>query len=73
MEECAEDLTGLNLQPNMRVLQFFNWGAVEERSYRSEGHDVSWAGAVRSENVGLSNRKTGESPVRRKPKVSLAM
>ena len=30
-------------------------------------------GAHGSENVGTSNRKTGESPVRRKHKVSLAM
>ena len=30
-------------------------------------------GAMGSENVGLSNRKSGEIPGRRKPKVSLAM
>ena len=30
-------------------------------------------GALRSENVGTSNRKSGEIPGRRKPKVSLAM
>jgi len=34
---------------------------------------VSLAGALGSENVGISNRNTGESPVHRKPKVSLAM
>ena len=34
---------------------------------------MSYAGAYGSENVGTSNRNTGESPVRRKPKVSLAM
>ena len=46
---------------------------VGERSYRSEGVPVRDAGALRSENVGLSNRKSGEMPDRRKPKVSLAM
>ena len=38
-----------------------------------EGHGVSRAGRQRSENVGTSNHNTGERPVRRKPKVSLAM
>jgi hypothetical protein len=46
---------------------------VGERSNRSEVHGVSRDGAFRSENVGTSNRNTGEKPVRRKPKVSLAM
>ena len=31
------------------------------------------AGAFRRENVGMSNRKSGERPDRRKPKVSSAM
>jgi hypothetical protein len=34
---------------------------------------VRFGGAIRSENVGMSNRKEGESPSRRKSKVSLAM
>ena len=34
---------------------------------------MSHAGACGSKNVGTSNRKTGEIPVRRKIKVSLAM
>ena len=34
---------------------------------------VTDGGALRSENVGLSNRKWGESPHHRKSKVSLAM
>ena len=34
---------------------------------------MSHSGASRSENVGTSNRKQGESPCRRKIKVSLAM
>ena len=34
---------------------------------------MSLSGAQRSANVGISNRNTGESPVRRKSQVSLAM
>ncbi len=34
---------------------------------------MSHAGASGSENVGISNRNTGEIPVHRKSKVSLAM
>ena len=34
---------------------------------------MSQGGASGSENVGISNHKTGEIPVHRKPKVSLAM
>ena len=34
---------------------------------------MSHGGAIRSENVGTSNRKEGENPSRRKTKVSFAM
>ena len=34
---------------------------------------VTDSGALRSENVGMSNRNQGESPWHRKPEVSLAM
>ena len=34
---------------------------------------MKYTGALRRENVGMSNHKTGERPVRRKPKVSSAM
>jgi len=34
---------------------------------------VKQGGALGSENVGMSNRNTGEIPAHRKPKVSLAM
>ena len=34
---------------------------------------VKLAGALGRENVGMSNHKTGERPVRRKPEVSSAM
>ena len=34
---------------------------------------MTHAGAIRSKNVGTSNRNVGENPTRRKIKVSLAM
>ena len=46
---------------------------VGERSYCDEGKGVTHAGAMRSENVGTSNRNAGEIPARRKNKVSFAM
>ena len=46
---------------------------VGERSYCDEGKGVTHAGAIRSENVGTSNRNAGEIPARRKNKVSFAM
>ena len=33
---------------------------------------MSHGGAIRSENAGISSKKTGENPVRRKSKVSWA-
>ena len=38
-----------------------------------EVHGVSRDGVHRSENVGTSNRNSGEKPLHRKPEVSLAM
>ena len=46
---------------------------VGERSYCDEGKGVTHAGAMRSENVGTSNRKASEILARRKNKVSFAM
>ena len=46
---------------------------VGERAFCGEAYGVSRSGAKSSENVGTSNRKSGEIPDRRKPKVSLAM
>ena len=43
---------------------------VGERSCRRRRRTVRSAGAAASENAGMSNDKTGENPVRRKPKVS---
>jgi len=47
----------------------FGRGALLLRRSQS----VSFGGAAGGENVGMSNRKPGENPGRRKPKVSLAM
>ena len=46
---------------------------VGEYSHRIEGKGVTHTGALRSKNVGTSNRNAGEIPARRKIKVSLAM
>ena len=43
---------------------------VGERCVRGEAVRGSGRGLHASENVGISNEKTGENPVRRKPKVS---
>ena len=44
---------------------------VEERSTGDTSLSVSTDAACRSEYVGISNEKTGEIPVRRKPKDSV--
>ena len=46
---------------------------VGERSKISEAVSTRSSGDFRSEHAGMSNDKTGENPVRRKPKVSYAM
>ena len=43
---------------------------VEERNCRRRSGTARSRGAAVSENAGMSNDKTGENPVRRKPKVS---
>ncbi len=45
---------------------------VGEHSYCAEGYDASRTGAMRRENVGMSNRKADEKSAPRKPKVSSA-
>ena len=46
---------------------------VRELSHCNEAKGVTHSGALGSENAGTSNRNAGESPARRKIKVSLAM
>ena len=48
-------------------------GEVGEHPYRCEACDASRGGAIRRENVGMSNRNPPEKGGHRKPKVSLAM
>ena len=56
----------------MRLYRFISVrGRGASLSQRSQ--IVRNGGVIRSENVGMSNRKEGESPSRRKSKVSLAM
>jgi hypothetical protein len=43
---------------------------VGERCHSGEAIRITSRGAVASEYAGTSNDKTGENPVRRKPKVS---
>jgi hypothetical protein len=54
--------------PKLRHLLSSRW--VGERCVRGEAVRGSGRGLHASENVGISNEKTGENPVRRKPKVS---
>ena len=44
--------------------------AVEERNIQRRSRTVTSGGADISDYPGMSNDKTGENPVRRKPKVS---
>ena len=46
------------------------WIVVEERSNQRRSDTATSRGAVASDYPGMSNDKTGENPVRRKPKVS---
>ena len=55
------------------VIGFRIDNVVGERSYCDEGKEVTHAGAMRSENVGTSNRNASEILARRKNKVSFAM
>jgi hypothetical protein len=52
--------------PKRRVQQC----TVGERSQRAEAIRMTGGGLLVSDYVGTSNDKTGENPVRRKPKVS---
>ena len=45
---------------------------VEEHSNCAEAYTARWRGAVGSENVGISSKKAGEDPARRKLKGSWA-
>ena len=61
--------TGLSVLPKLRIVQF-DCIVVGEHSVQRGSIFVRICGAYRRENVGMSSDKTGEKPVRRKPKVS---
>ncbi len=57
--------------PKLRIVHLV-CTVVGERSLRAEAGRVTVGGVQRSENVGMSNRNTGEIPVHRKSKGSWA-
>jgi hypothetical protein len=59
---------GSSLLPKLRRVLFST--RVGERCKRGEAAGGNLRGVLASENVGISSEKTGENPVRRKPKVS---
>ena len=66
---CAENVWGLkHITEAADALDF--QCVVGERSVSLRRHTVRSAGGIGSENAGISNDKTGEKPVRRKPKDS---
>ena len=66
---CADNVWGLKPAAEAEA-SLFREGWVGERCVDGEAARVSARGVYASENVGISNAKTGENPVRRKPKVS---
>ena len=65
---CAENVTGLNVTPKLRIDTEGVSGRGAFQVQRSQIERTG--GALGSENAGMSSEKTGENPVRRKPKVS---
>ena len=66
---CAENVAGLSPPPKLRIrkrLFSYGRGAFLVHGSRTERR----GGAQGRENAGMSSEKTGENPVRRKPKVS---
>ena len=71
---CAENITGLKRATEAAgAILPRKDRAVGERSHLQRRSTVRTAGAVGSEYAGISNDKTDEKSVRRKPKVSWAM
>ena len=65
----ADNVTGLSSIPKLRIsYKSMRWqGSIP---LTEEGIPVRGSGGDGRENAGISNEKTGEIPVRRKPKVS---
>ena len=64
----ADNSTGLKQTAEAADFNFVE--VVGERSIWIEARPIRTCGPIRSDDAGMSNEKTGESPVRRKPKVS---
>ena len=60
---------GSSLLPKLRRVLLIE-ARVGERCKCGEAAGGNLRGVLASENVGISSEKTGENPVRRKPKVS---
>ena len=71
-EFCAADVAGLSLIPKIRIGEIYLFSG-RGASVLRRSQSVSFRGAIRSENVGMSNRNVNENFTHRKPKVSLAM
>ena len=68
---CADNVRGLKPVTEARdVWGFTPPGVVGECSYGGEAEAVRPGGAIGSTDAGISSEKTGENPVRRKPKGS---
>jgi hypothetical protein len=65
---CADNVWGLKPTAEAEACTFCT--RVGERCKRGEAAGGNLRGVLASENVGISSEKTGENPVRRKPKVS---
>ncbi len=64
---CADNVPGLSILPKLRILCIQSGrGAFHTGRRKIE----RTSGLYGSENAGVSNEKTGENPVRRKPKDS---
>ena len=66
---CADNVTGLSMIPKLRIHTVrYDWEGSIPLTH--EGVPERGSGGDGRENAGISNAKTGEIPVRRKPKVS---
>ncbi len=64
---CAEDLTGLNISPKLRMLIYRHGRGAFCKP--SKGKTVRHPGGIRSANVDMSNDKGGEKPPAGRPRV----
>jgi hypothetical protein len=69
MFPCAENVRGLKRYTEAADSRLMP-GVVGERRNFIEAGSGSSGGGVSSEDAGMSSEKTGENPVRRKPKGS---